>query len=416
MNTISTHLPNIPIGRLAPIDTTIRASNAVLNPKWKLCDGSILDRTYYPELSNLMGVNTITGNGHAWRQQYSFNNAQSTNITGWVAGTSLPGALGQSQAVVTNNRVYLLGGYNGSSVVSTVYTAPINSDGTLGTWTIGTNLPVNAGQMFSQVLVTNSRVYIIGGFNNGANATSAVYSSPINSDGTLGTWVADSNTPTPTWGAQVVSINSRVYVLGGTNGSSYVSTVYTAPINSDGTLGTWTTGTSLPGVLGNSQAIVTKDRIYLLGGQVAGGAARVSTVYTAPINSDGTLGTWTTGTNLPEVWEYSQAVVTKNRVYLIGGVNGGVPGYQSTVYTAPINSDGTLGTWTTGTSLPTALGGHQVIVTSSKIYTLGGYNGSSYISSVYYASFSGGYNDYSGMQIGNNMQLPTIPNTIIKVL
>ena len=45
-----------------------------------------------------------------------------------------------------------------------------------------------------------------------------------------------------------------------------VSTVYTAPINADGTLGTWTTGTSLPSVLCSSQAIVTKNRVYLLGG------------------------------------------------------------------------------------------------------------------------------------------------------
>jgi hypothetical protein len=72
-----------------------------------------------------------------------------------------------------------------------------------------------------------------------------------------------------------------VYLLGGYNGSGWVSTVYTAPINSDGSLGTWTTGTSLPGVLGYSQAIVTKNRVYLLGGY--NGSAYVSTVYTAPI-------------------------------------------------------------------------------------------------------------------------------------
>jgi len=48
--------------------------------------------------------------------------------------------LAESQAIVTNSRVYLLGGYNGAAV-ATVYTAPINSDGTLGTWTTGTSLP-----------------------------------------------------------------------------------------------------------------------------------------------------------------------------------------------------------------------------------------------------------------------------------
>ena len=150
-------------------------------------------------------------NGSPHRQQYWENTSQTTDITNWTTGTSLPGALGYSQAIITNSRVYLLGGYSGS-VLSTVYTAPINSDGTLGTWTTGTSLP--GALVYSQAIITNSRVYL----------------------------------------------------LGGHNGSDYTSTVYTAPINSDGTLGTWTTGTSLPGALVYSQAIITNSRVYLLGG------------------------------------------------------------------------------------------------------------------------------------------------------
>ena len=92
----------------------------------------------------------------------------------------------------------------------------------------------------------------------------------------------------------------------------------------------WTTGTSLPGALYASQAIVTKSRVYLLGGNIG---SPVSTVYTAPINSDGTLGTWTTGTSLPSAFHYSQAIVTKSRVYLLGGHGNASP--VSTVYTAP---------------------------------------------------------------------------------
>ena len=100
----------------------------------------------------------------------------------------------------------------------------------------------------------------------------------------------------------------------------------------DGTLGAWTTSTSLPGTVYLSQAIVTKNRVYLLGGYTNTGTS--STVYTAPINLDGTLGTWSTSTSLPGTVYGSQAVVTKNRVYLLGGRNNGA--YSSTVYTAPI--------------------------------------------------------------------------------
>lgn len=97
---------------------------------------------------------------------------------------------------------------------------------------------------------------------------------------------------------------------------------------------------------------------------------------------------WTTGTSLPGVLSWSQAIVTKSRVYLLGGYNGS---FVSTVYTAPINTDGTLGTWTTGTSLPGALSASQAIVTKSRVYLLGGHTGSSIVSTVYTAPFADGW-------------------------
>ena len=78
---------------------------------------------------------------------------------------------------------------------------------------------------------------------------------------------------------------NKVYLLGGRNTSSWVSLVYTCDINSDGTMGTCTTGTSLPGNISGSQLIITKNRVYMLGGSSASGVY-ASTVYTATI-SDG---------------------------------------------------------------------------------------------------------------------------------
>jgi hypothetical protein len=190
--------------------------------------------------------------------------------------------------------------------------------------------------------------------------------------------------------------NTKVYLLGGyssSNGSNGTATsaVYVANLNTDGTIGTWSTATSLPGTLGRSQAIVTKNRVYLLGGTNSPSITNwVSTVYTAPIQSDGTLGTWQVGTSLPIALGNSQAVITKNTVYLISGNDGAV----TTIYTAPVNTDGTIGSWSASGSLPVGMGASQVITTNSRIYMIGGYDGS-YINSVYGAPFSGGLNDYS---------------------
>ena len=381
---------------------TIKRPSAIVPNGFLRCNGEEVSKTTYSTLYNAIGdtfsITLQPGSGQPWHQQYFINNTQSSDITGWTTGTSLPGVLGISQAIVTKNRVYLLGGYT-IEYVSTVYTAPINSDGTLGTWSTGTALPVALGA--SQAIVTKNRVYLLGGAT--GSSISTVYTAPINSDGTLGTWVTETVLPDALSYSQAIVTKNRVYLLGGYTGSVYVSTVYTAPINSDGTLGTWTTGTSLPGALAHSQAIVTKNRVYLLGGRV--GNSHVSTVYTAPINSDGTLGTWTTGTSLPGLLSYSQAIVTKNRVYLLGGWDGD-SSHISTVYTAPINSDGTLGNWTTGTDLPGLLSYSQPIVTKNRVYLLGGYIGNS-VSTVYTAPINGGLNDYSSYYDGT--PLPTDP-------
>ena len=304
--------------------------------------------------------------------------ATETTLGAWTTGTSLPASVSDSQAIVTNTHVYLLGGYNSGAYSSTVYTAPINTDGTLGAWTTGTSLPVTVA--CSQAIVTKTQAYLLGGHTDGAYS-STVYTAPINPDGTLGTWTTSASLPGSLAYSQAIVTKNRVHLLGGYVNGANSSVVLNAPINPDGTLGAWTTGASLPSAVYHSQAIVTKNRVYLLGGLVR--AAYSSTVYTAPINTDGTLGAWTTTTSLPETVANSQAIVTKTQVYLLGGyINGR---WSSSVYTAPINPDGTLGAWTTTTSLPATVTDSQAIVTKNRVHLLGGHTGSAYTSTVYTA-------------------------------
>ena len=270
----------IPTGGITQFGTSFN-SNTFLQ-----CNGNSYSQSTYANLYNAIGNSyTLTSNlhinGQPWRQQYFFNVQNNGTLGTWSTyGTSLPGTLSYSQAIVTNGYVYLLGGNNGSSIVSTVYYAPINSNGTLGTWSTGTSLPGALG--YSQAIVTNGYVYLLGGYN-GSSYTSTIYYAPINSNGTLGTWSTyGTSLPGALGISQAIVTNGYVYLLGGDNGSSWVSTVYYAPINSNGTLGTWSTGTSLPGVLGNSQAIVTNGYVYLLGGY--NGSSYTSTIYYISFN------------------------------------------------------------------------------------------------------------------------------------
>jgi N-acetylneuraminic acid mutarotase len=408
-----TALAQIPTGFILLMESNPNGYSGFLQ-----CNGAEISKTTYSNLYSVLGdnysVSLQPGSGVPWKQQYFINSTQNGDITGWTTGTNLPDSLAWCQAVVTKNRVYLLGGVINGSWSSTVYYAPINSDGSLGSWSTGTSLPQTVA--YSEAIVTKNRVYLLGGVINGSYL-STVYYAPINSDGSLGSWSVGPSLPQVIGISQAIVTKNRVYLLGGYNGN-FLSTVYYAPINSDGSLGNWSEGPSLPQKIDDAQAIVTKNRVYLLGGNSP--SSNLSTVYYAPINSDGSLGSWSEGPSISQPIRYSQAIVTKNRVYLLGGYNGS--SYLSTVYYAPINSDGSLGSWSAGTSLPQAVVYSQAIVTKNRVYLLGGYNGSSYLSTVYYAPFSGGLNDYSPYYDGtigpvstltdpvNNFQLPDLSN------
>jgi len=242
-------------------------------------------------------------------------------------------------------------------------------------WKTGTPLPDVLS--YSSVIVTKNRVYLLGGWN-AKDVISTTYTANINEDGTLGEWTIGPSLPGKLAMSQAVIIKNRVYLLGG-----YIldalSVVYTTIINNDGTLGEWTTDTSLPGPLCLSSAIVTKNHIHLLGGVTINNYEfanhkltnnnLTSTVYTATINEDGTLGEWTTGQPLPNALAYSSATVTKDRVYLLGGFD--TYDVTSVVYTAPINDDGTLGKWVLDKPLPIQLGNTTTIVTKNRVYLFG---------------------------------------------
>lgn len=371
----------------------VRKSYASTPAGFLKCNGAEISKTTYADLYAIVGdnnaLNTIIGNGQPWRNQYEINKDQSADISSWSSTTSYPISIGMACSIVTKNRVYVFGGWNGSSGVSNVYTAPINTDGSIGSWTSGTSLP-NALFQTRSVIVKN-KVYLIGGATSDNVSTATVLMSNINTDGTIGAWTTSNALPSAMSHAGIFVTNSRIYVAGGVTNSTSNGNVYSCPINSDGTIGSWVTETSLPAILTGSQPIVTKNRVYLLGGN--NGGNWVSTVYTATFNADGTVGAWTTGTSLPNTVGYSSVVVTNSRIYLLGGYIGG--SYVTTTYTAPLNSDGTIGTWTTGTALSSALCLSNPIIVKNKIYLIGGYLSSAYTGTTLVASFSGGYNDYS---------------------
>jgi hypothetical protein len=326
--------------------------------------------------------------GQPWFQQYDFNTAQSAPITSWATETSLPVPM-ETTGVATPNRVFTIGGLNSGGSIATVYSAPINGDGTLGAWA-NSNNDIPFGTAVGDAFATSSRVYYIRG--------TTVYSAPINGDGTLGAWTTPANTPIGRPGAAMIITSTRVYLLGGSAGGQH-TTVQSAPINPDGTIGVWSTsGNSLPIASTLGKGFTTNGRAFYLAWQAEDAGPSV-VVYTAVINGDGTLGSWSNANrNLPQERYYSSVVLSNNRVYLLGGRAGNVNGfvYQQTVFSAPINGDGTLGAWATDANLPGILAYSTPVITNSRVYLIGGRtSNSNRVATIYSAPWSGGFNDYS---------------------
>ena len=214
----------------------VRKTVAIAPAGFLRCNGGCVSKTTYAGLFAVVGEKyshytfpgVTVGSGKPWVQQYEFNDSLNLNITEWLTGPSLPVPLINSQVVVTKSQVYLLGGVtNGNNYLSTVHTAPINLDGTIGAWTTSTSLPFTIG--LSQAIVTKNRIYLIGGTINGNNS-SAVYTAPINLDGTIGTWATSTSLPITFSSSQAILTKNRVYLLGGYQ-NSFSSLVFSAIIN-----------------------------------------------------------------------------------------------------------------------------------------------------------------------------------------
>lgn len=140
------------------------------------------------------------------------------------------------------------------------------------------------------IVITKAKIYLLGGLVDHVKATDTVYSASVGKDKKLGTWKAEQPMPATTYKAQAIVTKNRVYLLGGYINDEASSAVYTASINKQGSLGKWKQATPLPSKLSKAYAAIHKGRAFLVGKSSKDN--NTPHVYTAPINKDGTVGPW----------------------------------------------------------------------------------------------------------------------------
>jgi hypothetical protein len=216
----------------------------------------------------------------------------------------------------------------------------------------------------------NGYAYCVAGVQGTKGATNSVYFTHILSSGTIGNWSATSAYPISIYDSSCNAYNGYIYCIAGRNDALY-NLVYYAPISSDG-VGNWTATNSYPLSVYNHICVAYSNNLYCIGGDV--GANDTTSVYYAPILSNGAVGSWIATNSYPLAVDDSTCNAYNGYVYCVAGSRKeGVHAVYDSVYYSQILSSNTLGAWTSTTPYPTALYDHTCASSSGYIYCIGGY-------------------------------------------
>jgi hypothetical protein len=317
----------------------------------------------------------------------------SGTATNWCVASSFSTARNRFGMAAYNGYLYIAGGLLGASVTTDVQYVSIATDHTLGTWASTTPLSavLSAGWRSGGLAAEDGHMYLVGGCTTipaCTNNLSGSYFSPINADGTIGRWDTSTSITTARLFNGVTSYNGVLYSIAGctaeptnnNNCSGALGDSQYAIIN-----GTLNSAVTYPGSLlnyataGNAgtarngiASLAYGGYIYASGGCTGANCVTGSTeVNSAPLNDDGTVGTWTAQTGIPTGKFGAAMVGFRGKVYVLGGDTGTGAG-TNTVYSATPSS-GSISAWTTETNtFATGRYWHSAAVYQNYLYVWGG--------------------------------------------
>lgn len=250
------------------------------------------------------------------------------SLGAWTVAGELPLAVYLHAIAASATDLYVIGGWDGTRTRAEVWRAPFVAGGGLGAFSQATSYPVALD--LHQAVIVQNRLYVLGGWT-GRDPLDLVYFAEILPTG-LGQWQPTTALPATLFRLSAVAYDNRIYASGGFDNRNARDTVFVADVGPDGNLGAWRTTTALPNPTFYHESVIHDGRLLILGGR--DNLNEYSTVFAAPIHPDGSLGAWTAQPPLPEsLNRFSAVSVTRNDsdfVYVLGGLHGA--SYRASVY------------------------------------------------------------------------------------
>ncbi len=175
-----------------------------------------------------------------------------------------------------------------------------------------------------------------------------------------GTWVTETSLPSAIQEFSVGVLNNLVYTVGGS-----VSQVRSNALQAfNPSTHAWSTAAPYPGTaLDHIAVTVWNGILYKIGGLSTWPSPAVATVQ----SYNPSTNTWTALASLPVARGAAGAAAINGKIYVAGGLEGGVPVADFTVYDIASN------TWTTLTNMPTARDHVSAAAVNGKFYAIGGH-------------------------------------------
>jgi Galactose oxidase, central domain len=292
----------------------------------------------------------------------------------------LPAGRTDGAAAVIGTTYLYVGGTDGTTPKADVYISHPVQDGLLGLWSQGPALP-EARASAASVVVGNT-LYLVGGYGPDGKPTSTTYSITVNTDGTLGKWTTEDKLalPAPRAASAAVALTDGIAVLGGTDGTAATRDVWKSQTGTAGKLQAWV---QQRGQLGEPNAggfaAHVGDIIYLIGGTNAQGqpTATVELGFVGGPNATAkdpnVLDAWApTSQNLPAPRSHLAGFVSNGSIYVAGGSDGAQPQTQ-VLWTAP-DANGNIPGWNhlPQTDLGLGLQGAAGVASGANAFLLGG--------------------------------------------
>ncbi len=278
----------------------------------------------------------------------------------WKIEPSLPKSRHLSASETIGDKIYVMGGYEGSNITTenTTYVFDTNTS----TWS--TVAPKNISAISTASVTVDGKIYCMGGLQNVAYVSTATNQVEIY-DPTNNTWTIGTPMPWAVYGASAIYYNSKIYVLGGrTNSGNLVQNILVYDFVTD----TWSVGAPLPqgNIFGTAE--IFEDNIYIMGGCSNPNASVSSkSVFKYNIMSN----TWTNCTPIPvaDNINCNSSIIYDNKIYVLGGWDISGNGFCNKVFVYSVFGD----TWETDVDdFSQGRIGATANVANGHIYIIGG--------------------------------------------